>query len=278
MARHAAADTPIRISGWIWAALAALIVVAALVVGWFVLADSRSGDRAASSCLDGDGEVTVWADPAAEKLAVSLVDEYNAGDPVVRDRCITAVVETISTAEATRAYREVNPGVAPVWLPAGGDFVPGLSGAPAEIPVVGTDTLVHHIPDDADPDIGNAVTPPGEDSMVAALAAEAAGVEVDPDAPALQQSLDENLSVLSSEGVLDMAGEPVGDVQIPVVAFGSSPAVDEDAARIAADFLSTVVHDANGSNGTDGDLEMITPEPASPWLTRAAGLLAGVEL
>lgn len=269
MARHTATDSPVRVAGWVWAALIALIALVALVVGWFIVAGGQDNDDAAASCIDGDRELTVWADPATEDLAASLVEDYNATDPVVRDRCINAVVETVSTAEAAQAYREGNPGVAPLWFPVGTGFITGLSGAPAQVPVVGTDTLVHHVPVGAEQAIDQAVTPPGDDSMAATLAAESAGVDVDPGDPPLQQALADNLSILTSEGLLGMPANPVGEVQFPAVAFGSSPAVEEDDSRAAIDFLSTV---------TDDDVEMITPETASPWLNRSAGELAGVDL
>lgn len=280
MPRHSATDSPVRVAGWVWAALVAVIVVAALVVGWFALAgrDGGDGDSTAADCIEGDAELTVWVDPAATETAEALVDDYNSSDPVVRDRCVTAVVEEKSTAEATAAYRAGQPGVAPVWIPAGTGFIPGLSGAPEEVPVVGTDTLIHYVPEGADEaaaDVQNAVVPSGPASMTAALAADAAGVEVTDPGPPLQEALDDNLPVLSAESLVGQPGVPVGDVQFPLVAFGSSPSVDEQSARAAADFASSVTEK---DTAPDGDGATVVPEPASPALAGSAGRLAGVDL
>ncbi|WP_145941106.1 hypothetical protein [Corynebacterium glyciniphilum] len=277
MARHSAGESRLRVAGWVWAALVALILVIAVVVGWFVLAGRQGDDNSAASCIDGEQRLTVWADPAAADIAQSLAERYNAEEPVVRDRCVTAVVEITSTAEATEAYRRVDPGVAPVWIPAGTGFVPGLSGAPDTVGIVGTDDLVHYVPVGGDPDPSAAVSPTGPESMVSALAAEAVGREVDANAagagPSLQSAREQNLPMLTSADLLDGAaadtGEvhTVGEVVFPLVAFGSSPAVDEESARAAADFAAW----ADGS-------ETVTPQPASPWLARTAGVLAGLPL
>ncbi|MDN5683336.1 hypothetical protein [Corynebacterium glyciniphilum] len=277
MARHSAGESRVRVAGWVWIALIALILVIAVVVGWFVLAGRQDDETSAASCIDGEQRLTVWADPAAADIAQSLAERYNAEEPVVRDRCVTAVVEVTSTAEATDAYRRVDRGVAPVWIPAGTGFIPGLSGAPDTVGIVGTDDLVHYVPADGDPDPSAAVLPTGPESMVSALSAEAAGREVDADAagagPSLQSAREQNLPILTSADLLDGTaadtGEvhTVGEVVFPLVAFGSSPAVDEESARAAADFAAWA-----------DDPETVAPEPASPWLARTAGALAGVPL
>lgn len=277
MARHSAGESRVRVAGWVWIALIALILVIAVVVGWFVLAGRQDDETSATSCIDGEQRLTVWADPAAADIAQSLAERYNAEDPVVRDRCVTAVVEVTSTAEATDAYRRVDPGVAPVWIPAGTGFIPGLSGAPDTVGIVGTDDLVHYVPADGDPDPSASVLPTGPESMVSALSAEAVGREVDADTagagPSLQSAREQNLPILTSADLLDGTaadtGEvhTVGEVVFPLVAFGSSPAVDEESARAAADFAAWA-----------DDPETVVPEPASPWLARTAGALAGVPL
>ncbi|MGJ0182436.1 hypothetical protein [Corynebacterium glyciniphilum] len=277
MARHSAVESRVRVAGWVWAALVALLLVIVLVVGWFLLAGKQDDEESARTCIDGDQQLTVWADPAAEDVAQTLTDAYNAEEPVVRDRCVTAVVEVTSTAEATEAYRRAEPGVAPVWIPAGTGFIPGLSGAPDSVDIVGSDDLVHYIPEGGDPDPSTAVLPTGAESMVSALSAEAAGREVD-DAtagagPSFQTARDQNLPVLTSAALLGSSDtdtddvRAVGEVTFPLVAFGSSPAVDESSARLAADFAARA-----------DSTETVSPEPASPWLTRVAGALAGTPL
>lgn len=287
MARHSAAQSPVRVAEWVWFALVAVILVVALVVGWFVLASRQATEKTEATCIDGEQELTVWADPAAEDVAQRLVDGYNETDPVVRDRCVTASVEVRSTAEATLAYRGGQPGVAPVWIPAGTGFISGLSGAPTEVPVVGSDELIHRVPEGADADVARAMLPTGAASMVTALAAEAAGVPLDMEsdatlealraAPDVQSTVDENLPVLSSASLLGEQSEgnetTVGEVQFPLVAFGSSPAVDENQARAAADLAEKAT-----AEDTEAAGETVTTEPASPWLSRVAGVLADVPL
>lgn len=275
MARHSATDSPTRVAAWVWVALAALIIVA-VFVAWTVFAGGDDEDDAAADCIDGDQELLVWVDPAATETAEKLVDEYNSSSPVVRDKCVTATYEVRSTADAVRSYRENMPGVAPVWIPAGTDFINGLSGAPTSVPVVGTDELVHVVPEGADAALGAAVVPVGPENMVSVLAAiaavpdgaleeEAVGASVGRSSQeqiTLQQAQNEGLPFYSSAGFAE--GNPVGEVQFPLVAFGSSPSVEEDGARAAADFVSASAPEQDG--------EEVTPEPASPRLARYAGL------
>ena len=288
MPRHAANESPTRVAGWIWAALIAVVVIAAVVIAWLVVADRDGDDDNAADCIDGNQRLLVWADPAAEEIATDLVDSYNDSSPVVRDRCVTAEVEVTPTAEAVAAYRGGEPGVAPVWIPAGTSFVAGLSGAPQTVPVVGTDELVHVVPQDADPAPAAALVPSGPESMVGALGAVAAVPDDDPAAAAMdgvveagrtegvtpQQAQESGRPYFSSTGVLDkadLAGDdsqrnPVGEVEFPLVSFGSSPAVDEESSRVAADFADKSV-EGGDTNGNE-----VTPEMASPRLTSYAGV------
>lgn len=274
MSRHAATDSPTRLAAWIWVVLAALLI-AAVVVAWTVISGDDE-DSTTAECIDGDQELLVWVDPAAAEIAEQLVDDYNEASPVVRDRCITATYEVRPTADAVRAYREGMPGVAPVWIPAGTGFIPDLSGAPGRVPIVGTDDLVHVVPDGADAAPGAAAVPIGPENMVSVLAAIAAVPDDDPAVDAvgasvgrsaheritLQQAENDGLPFYSSAAFAD--GNTVGEVQFPLVAFGSSPSVDETDARIAADFLAVSTPEQDG--------EDVTPEPASPRLARYAGL------
>ncbi|MEJ6548540.1 hypothetical protein PQI66_03155 [Corynebacterium sp. USCH3] len=274
MARHSAAESRFRVAGWVWAALLALILVIAMVVGWFILAGRHDGATSAQNCIDGEQQLTVWADPAAEDVARQVVDRYNSGGPVVRDRCVTAVVALKSTAEATEAYRRVEPGVAPVWIPAGTGFISGLSGAPDTVGIVATDDLVHYVPAGGDGTIGAAVLPSGPESMVSALAAETTAKDVDTgtvgEGPSLSELRDGTRPFLTSAALFGdsatASGElrTVGEVQFPLVAFGSSPSVDETSARAAADFAARA-----------DTADTVTPLPASPWLVGVVGALSG---
>lgn len=176
--RHRSTGRRRGVATWVWAAPLAVVVIVALVLGWFTLSRG-AGDGDVSDCLAGDLDLVVWADPAAEPTARELVDTYAATDPVVRDHCIHARVEVMDTASADEAYRSATAAgpsdgtttVAPVWLPVGTGLTAGLAGAPEVPPVVGS----------------------------------------------------------------TVDGQPV-----PLVVFGSSPAVPEDQARAGADFARVV--------------------------------------
>lgn len=178
--RHASARRSRGVATWVWAVPVAVVVIIAVFIGWLAL--SRDDNSDASGCIAGDLGLLVWADPATEDTARSLVDAYAAADPVVRDFCVRPRLEIKDTAAAVDEYRSAMPGVAPVWLPAGSELTAGLAGAPEDPPVVGT----------------------------------------------------------TAEGL-----------PVPLVAFGSSPMVQEDQARAAADFLRTATA-GEGDSGEDG--------------------------
>jgi hypothetical protein len=164
--RHASARRSRGMATWVWAVPVTVVVVIAVVIGWLALSRDDE-DSEASGCLAGDLGLLVWADPAAEDTARSLVDAYAATGPVVHDYCVQPQLKIKDTATAVEEYRSTMPGVAPVWLPAGTELTAGLAGAPEDPPVVGT----------------------------------------------------------TAEGL-----------PVPLVAFGSSPMVQEDQARAASDF------------------------------------------
>lgn len=179
--RHASARRSRGVATWVWAVPVAVVVITAVFIGWLALSRDDN-DTDASGCIAGDLGLLVWADPAAQDTARSLVDAYAAADPVVRDFCVRPRLEIKDTAAAVDEYRSAVPGVAPVWLPAGTELTAGLAGAPEDPPVVGT----------------------------------------------------------TAEGL-----------PVPLVAFGSSPMVQEDQARAAADFLRTATA-GEEDGGVDG--------------------------
>ncbi|WP_125186864.1 hypothetical protein, partial [Corynebacterium bovis] len=217
-----------------WAAIVAVLVIAAVAVGWGALAQRNSSDKAQGlSCAEGEATLTVWADPAAEGRANDLASSYNASSPTVRDHCVTAVVRTVNTAAAYQAYRVGGPGVAPVWIPASGNFVAGLPGAPDTLPVVHTDDLGYSVPDGLQPDAAQAVAPKGTASAASALAAEALAVTGDePDADRavetgaqndLTTALDGDAPVLTARTLAD---GHAGRSFVPVAAPDPAPAPD----------------------------------------------------
>lgn len=174
--RHASAHRSRGVATWVWAVPVTVVIVIAVFIGWLALSRDDN-DSDASGCISGDLGLRVWADPAAEDTARSLVDAYAASEPVVRDFCVQPQLEIKDTAAAVDEYRSAIPGVAPAWLPAGTGLTAGLAGAPEDPPVVGT----------------------------------------------------------TAEGL-----------PVPLVAFGSSPMVQEDQARAAADFVRAATDGEEG--------------------------------
>ncbi|PYE20709.1 extracellular solute-binding protein [Williamsia limnetica] len=72
--------------------IVALIVIL-IILGflWSLLGDriSKQGQDAAGRCVEGDLAVSIISDPALAAPLTTVADEYNATDPVARDRCIT---------------------------------------------------------------------------------------------------------------------------------------------------------------------------------------------
>ncbi|MGJ4049511.1 hypothetical protein ACN4DP_00225 [Corynebacterium macclintockiae] len=119
MARHASGKQNYRIAGWIWAALAAVIVIAVMVVGWIVLARNNQDQLAAPECPQGDFVVQVWA---AETAGLKpKVDEFNEANEVQLDHCLKAEAVEKPDAEAIAAYKAWGEGGQPgaaLWQPA----------------------------------------------------------------------------------------------------------------------------------------------------------------
>nr|WP_240945674.1 substrate-binding domain-containing protein [Rhodococcus sp. HNM0569] len=75
-------------------AVAAVVAVVVLVVGWIQLGDriDREGADAAGTCVEGDAVVHVAADPSIAPVLTDLADRFSATEPIVRDHCITVEV------------------------------------------------------------------------------------------------------------------------------------------------------------------------------------------
>lgn len=76
-------------------ALVAILVIAAVTVGWLQLRHHNEGRNtaAAASCFDGPATLTIAADPGIAPTVQELATRYNATNPVVRDQCVTVTVQ-----------------------------------------------------------------------------------------------------------------------------------------------------------------------------------------
>ena len=119
MARHASGKQNYRVAGWVWAALAAVVVVALLVAGWIALARNNQDDLAAPECPQGDFVVQVWA--ADESELKDAVEEFNDANEVELDHCLKTEVVRKPDADAIKAYKAWGEGGQPgaeLWKPA----------------------------------------------------------------------------------------------------------------------------------------------------------------
>ncbi|NMN97381.1 substrate-binding domain-containing protein [Antrihabitans stalactiti] len=106
-------------------AVIALIVVVALVVGWFSLRDrvSDESDAAAQTCVDGDAQLNVTADPEIASQLEAIANKYNETKPVVRDSCahvamIAKPSEAVRVALAAKDWDVAALGPKPaLWIP-----------------------------------------------------------------------------------------------------------------------------------------------------------------
>lgn len=85
MARHASNQNNFRLAGWLIALLVAIALVLALVL-FLALRDDTDTTAAEPECVAGDLALPVAA--SDEKVGRSLIDNYAAATPVVRDYCV----------------------------------------------------------------------------------------------------------------------------------------------------------------------------------------------
>ncbi len=71
-------------------ALVVVVLIAAVIVGWFQLRDRLSSvaEQTAQTCVEGPATLHVTADPIIAPEIRAAADRYSATRPVVRDRCI----------------------------------------------------------------------------------------------------------------------------------------------------------------------------------------------
>ena len=99
MGRHSDGLTNYKFSTHVYVVIACLVVAVIIIVFW-VKAINGDSTTDKSKCLAGDLTVRIASSAGAESLAANVIDQYNAKKPVVRDHCITAEA-TKSLAEAS---------------------------------------------------------------------------------------------------------------------------------------------------------------------------------
>lgn len=98
---------------------ASVAVVVLLIVGWMRLREvsTEQGVAAAERCVEGSATLQVVADPTIDDAVRQVAEQYNATEPVIRDRCVQVEVEA---ADSGTAVERIN----------GGNAAPGLWIAP----------------------------------------------------------------------------------------------------------------------------------------------------
>ena len=110
MGRHSDGLTNYKFSTHVYVVIACLVVAVIIIVFW-VKAIHGDSTTDKSKCLAGDLTVKIASSAGAESLATNVIDQYNAKKPVVRDHCITAEA-TKSLAEASAYITDESDGVA----------------------------------------------------------------------------------------------------------------------------------------------------------------------
>ena len=110
MGRHSDGLTNYKFSTHVYVVIACLVVAVIIIVFW-VKAIHGDSTTDKSKCLAGDLTVKIASSAGAESLATNIIDQYNAKKPVVRDHCITAEA-TKSLAEASAYITDESDGVA----------------------------------------------------------------------------------------------------------------------------------------------------------------------
>jgi len=135
MGRHSDGLTNYKFSTHVYVVIACLVVAVIIIVFW-VKAIHGDSTTDKSKCLAGDLTVKIASSAGAESLATNVIDQYNAKKPVVRDHCITA--------EATKSLAEARADIKSVW----GRFVaPSRASSPTgKTPLVGECDLICRAP------------------------------------------------------------------------------------------------------------------------------------
>ena len=271
MGRHSDGLTNYKFSTHVYVVIACLVVAVIIIVFW-VKAIHGDSTTDKSKCLAGDLTVKIASSAGAESLATNVIDQYNAKKPVVRDHCITA--------EATKSLAEASA------------YITDESDGAAEWPIVqvmkvGIASTEHDVSREKLTDV---TYPVKDNAMASALvAASLNNNSVD----ATKQALTKDKSVTVASAVQDgkkfiVVNETsapanytfteIKDVVQPVrvVSLTATDTVAEDAVRAGADLGSSMVNADAGKQATSVtslaatqalqqfDTEANSAAPASP--------------
>ncbi|MGY2122904.1 VWA domain-containing protein [Nocardia gipuzkoensis] len=92
-------------------AVVAVVLLAAIVVGWFQLRDraANQDSAAAAECVEGPATLYVTADPSIAAQVRTAADSYNATQPKVRDHCARVAVTAQPSSAIVAAFTSGKP-------------------------------------------------------------------------------------------------------------------------------------------------------------------------
>ncbi|MGY1980495.1 VWA domain-containing protein [Nocardia gipuzkoensis] len=92
-------------------AVVAVVLLAAIVVGWFQLRDraANQDSAAAAECVEGPATLYVTADPSIAAQVRTAADSYNATQPKVRDHCARVAVNAQPSTAIVAAFTSGKP-------------------------------------------------------------------------------------------------------------------------------------------------------------------------
>ncbi|MGY1939902.1 MULTISPECIES: VWA domain-containing protein [Nocardia] len=91
--------------------MVAVVLLAAVVVGWFQLRDraANQDSAAAAECVEGPATLYVTADPSIAAQVRTAADSYNATQPKVRDHCARVAVNAQPSSAIVAAFTSGKP-------------------------------------------------------------------------------------------------------------------------------------------------------------------------
>ncbi|MBF6227303.1 VWA domain-containing protein [Nocardia abscessus] len=92
-------------------AVVAVVLLTAIVVGWFQLRDraATQDSAAAAECVEGPATLYVTADPSIAAQVRTAADSYNATQPKVRDHCARVAVTAQPSSAVVAAFTSGKP-------------------------------------------------------------------------------------------------------------------------------------------------------------------------
>ena len=275
MARHASNQNKFRLAGWLIALLVAIALVLALAL-FLALRDDTDTTAAEPECVAGDLALPVAA--SDEKVGRSLIDNYAATNPVVRDYCVQP--EYVDEVKNAAVYVAPNTSITHTVLEAAGR-TPAVSDPEAvyteTVGVAGSDEIKL-----GDLKVDAVRFPVDEEPEASALVASQVAANDNDAVKALTDQRMSNLGdfnaadgfVATSEGNVPegLKFTPVGaDIVYTAIPLNQNEAVSEDQARAGQDFARASSEQIDGHSADQPVISDLVWAAARPTGGNALG-------